>query len=313
MNRFFLTACALFTTSLISISLTGCDLINPPKKEEKKTVQAEKPKEAAIPAAQNQPLPKDVLAKVGSWTLTIDQFNERLALLKQGMPDFDDKDPKAKEALLNELIRQELLVKDAQETGIGQQKDIVDAVEDFRRTMMVQELATQLTKGISVDEKEAEQYYNENKKLFVEPVEWKVREIVVADEAAAKNILVQVLQGGDFAEIAKTQSQGKTAAAGGELKSFVKAPFEAMQTAVASLDIGGVSSVFKGPDGFYIVKVDAKKGGVAKPFAQIKDELVSGLTQRKQQETILDHINKLAEKTPIDVNKELIGGPDAKQ
>ncbi|HLD87762.1 MAG TPA: peptidyl-prolyl cis-trans isomerase [Candidatus Omnitrophota bacterium] len=288
-----MTAVFLFT-----IIFTGCDLFSPPKKA---------PAPAPSAAETSSPIPKDVLVRVGGWTLTGPQFEERLKLLKEGLPDFDPTKPGSKEALLNELIRQQLLVKDAENSGLARESDITEAVEDFRRTLLVQKLANQLTKDIVADEKEAQEYYDQNKDLFVESMQYTVREIVVSDETAAKNILVQLLQGADFSETAKAQSKAKTASGGGALPAFTKAPFEVMQSAITNLDAGGVSSVFKGPEGFYIVKVDSKKGGAMKPFAEVKQDLIAGLTLRKQQKAILDHINQLAEKTKVEINQELLG------
>ena len=307
MNKIITCISPITTVFLLTGIFTGCDLINPPSKNAKTPVKKDTVAQAEAPAAAPVALPKDVVVRVGNWTLTSQQFDERLKLLKEGLPDFDANKPGSKEALLNELIRQQLLVKDAEDSGVARQSDITDAVEDFRRTLLVQKLANRLTKDIVADEKEAQEYYDQNKDLFVEPVQYTAREIVAVDEAAAKNILVQVLQGADFGDTAKAQSKGKTADKGGALGAFTKAPFEAMQNAIASLEAGGTSAVFKGPDGFYIVKVDSKKGGAAKPFAEVKQDLISGLTLRKQQQAILDHINKLAEKNKVEVNKELLG------
>lgn len=292
--------CGVLFLTLGVISLTGCDLLGiGPKKQD----HATKP-----PASVEGPLPKNVLARVGNWTLTTDEFNERLKLLKQGLPDFKDNDANTKKMVLDELIRQQLLVKDAQDSGIGESKDIKDAVEDFRKTLLVQELANRLTKDVAANETDARLWYDENKDKFAQPITWKVREIVVPDEATAKNLLAQVLQGGDFAQIAQAQSKGATAAMGGELKPFMtgKAPFEAMQAAIANLGEGDLSTVFKGPQGYYIVKVDSKKGGTVKPFADVKNDLISGLTMQKQQAVILEHLNKLAEKNKVEINKELV-------
>ena len=274
MKRAFSGVFVMTAIFLLTIIFAGCDLFSPPKK-------APAPAPSAVEASS--PMPKDVLVRVGGWTLTGPQFEERLKLLKEGLPDFDPTKPGSKEALLNELIRQQLLVKDAENSGLARESDITEAVEDFRRTLLVQKLANQLTKDIVADEKEAQEYYDQNKDLFVEPMQYTVREIVVADETAAKNILVQLLQGADFAETAKAQSKAKTASGGGALPAFTKDPFEAMQSAMANLDAGSVSSVFKGPEGFYIVKVDSKKGGAMKPFAGVKQDLIAGLTLRKQQ------------------------------
>lgn len=294
----------------ISLFLSGCDVINPKKPETKTLVNAVK-KEAVSTASttvadDSQPLPADIIVKVGGWALSTDEFNQRLSLLKESLPGFDPAKQGTKEAVLNELIRQQLLVKDAEDSGIGQSKDISEAVEDFRRTMLVQELANRLTKDVKVTEAEAQKYYNDHREDFVMPTRWKVREIVLSDESTAKSVLVQVLQGGNFAEIAKAQSKGKTAADGGALKPFTKAPFAAMQVAIANLEEGGTSSFFKGEgNNYYIVHVDEKKGGETKQFSEIKADLVAALTTRKQQETVLEHINQLSKKINVKVNKNL--------
>jgi len=292
--------------------LTGCDLLGlGPKKQDDSKKQPEAtvaPSVAqSVPTVQG-PLPGNALVRIGSWTLTTEEFNNRLNLLKQQLPDFKQDDSASKNAVLEELVRQELLVKDAEDSDIGNTKEIKDAIEDFRKTLLVQELASRLTKEVSATEEDAHAYYDANKDKFTESITWKVSEIVVGDEATAKSTLVQILQGGDFAQIAQAQSKAANAAAGGKLKVFVtgKAPFDAMQTAISNLDEGGVSGVFKGPEGYYIVKVDSKTGGTLKSFADVKKDLIYGLTLQKQQAVILNHLKDLSEKNKPEYNKELI-------
>jgi peptidyl-prolyl cis-trans isomerase C len=296
------------------VFLTGCDLLGlGPKKQDNSQNQSAAPISVTPPASasaqeQQGPLPSNALVRIGSWTLTADDFNNRLGLLKQQLPDFKENDPASKNAVLDELVRQQLLVKDAEDSDIGNTKEIKDAIEDFRKTLLVQELASRLTKNVAATEDDARAYYDANKARFTEPVTWTVRQIVVGDEASAKSILVQVLQGGDFGSIAQAQSKAANAAEGGKLPAFItgKAPFDAMQIAIANLDEGGISGVFKGPDGYYIVKVDSKTGGAIKPFLDIKKDLVYGLTLQKQQAIILNHLRELAEKNKPEYNKDLI-------
>ncbi len=300
-NRIFLMSLA----GMVVFSLTGCDLFSPSKKDAKKVTAEQVVAPPLAIVNEEGPLSTDTVARVGSWKLSTNEFNERLKLLKQGLPDFNEKDPQTKATVLNELIRQQLLVKDAEDSEIGSKKDIKDAVEDFRRTLLVQELANRITKDIAATSEEAQEYYNKNKELFLK---WKVRQIVVADEAAAKALLVQILQGGDFAVLAKEQSKDKTASEGGLIADVAAAPAET-QKVVAPLDTGGTSSVFKGPGGFTIVHVDEKK---LEDFSIVKKDLVSGLTLRKQQTAILEHIDRLAKKTKVDVNNDLLGISDKK-
>jgi peptidyl-prolyl cis-trans isomerase C len=304
---------------LLGTALAGCDLlgIGPKKQDESKkqpdmtastvTAPVTPASGGTQPAAQG-PLPADALVRIGNWTLTTDEFNSRVTLLKQQLPDFKDNDPASRNAVLDELIRQQLLVKEAEDSNAGNSKEIKEAVEDFRKTLLVQDIAGRLTKDVSATESDARAYYDANKDKLATPVTWTVRQIVTDDQAAAKNILVQVLQGGDFAQIAQAQSKAANAAEGGKLKPFVtgKAPFEGMQTAISNLDEGGVSGVFKGPDGYYIVKVDSKAGGAVKPFDEVKKDLIYGLTLQKQQAVLLNHLRELADKDKPEYNKELI-------
>ena len=84
-----------------------------------------------------------------------------------------------KNAVLEELVRQQLLVKDAEDSDIGNTKEIKDAVEDFRKTLLVQELASRLTKEVAATEDDARAYYDANKDKFTDPVTWNVSQIVV--------------------------------------------------------------------------------------------------------------------------------------
>jgi peptidyl-prolyl cis-trans isomerase C len=302
----------------VATGLAGCEKISSvydhlTKKESaksapisvEKSVSPSKNIPAEIPKTK-ETLPANVVASVGDWSITLDEFNDKLSKLKDILPEFDPADINSKKLILEELVRQELLVKDAEQSGVAQQKEIMDTVEDFRKTLLVQEVATKLTKDIKATEADAQVYYDKNKENFVVKSEWKVREIVLPSESEAKEILVQLLQGGDFVEIAKTKSKSVTANKGGDIGWVAKFPFDQMRAAVIALETGKTSGVFKGPNGYYIVKLEDKRGGAPKPFLAIKADLTKKLSLKKQQEAVLEYLNTLAAKTKIQVNEELL-------
>jgi len=321
-SRFFLVS---FVGLVIVVNLAGCDSF---KKlgdyfsEKPKTAQKAPPvvapaastqanQKMASPAKTEKPsapaaVPANTLAKVGNWSISLPEFKERLAALKEAVPDYDIKDVNQNKAILQELIRQQLLVDEAEKTGVAKNKDISMAVEEFRRTMLVREMANQLTKDVKVTEEDAKKYYEDNKKDFAEPTEWHLREVVLATEDDAKKTLVEIINGADFGETAKQKSKTKSAWKKGDL-GFVKTfDFPQMESAVSALEAGGVSGVFKGPEGFYIVKLEEKKGGVAKAFDELKDEIINGLTILKKQQILLDHLDALQKQTDIQVNEKLL-------
>lgn len=317
-----------FIISLFLISLFGCDKLSefkeyfspsPKQTVKPQTVSSPLPTAPAAPvSSQTAALPDNVLAQVGNWKLTVDEFNDRLKKLKEAVPEYDINAPEARQLVLEELIRQQLLVADAEQTGVAEQKEIADAVQEFRRTLLVREVAMKLTKGVEATEAEARDYYEKNKEALAEPTEWHLREIVANTEVGAKEILIEALKGTDFAQLAKDRSVGKTAASGGDL-GFLSEPLgqepmraasfvpEFMLNEIKTLDVGGISKVFKGPEGFYVVKVEEKKGGKTKEFEEIKNDIISGLTLLKQQQAVLDHLNKLSQKMDVKINEKFLG------
>lgn len=306
----------IFAVSLIlAVSVSGCDLITSIKEyfqgSAKETTDGPAPAQTTAPAQSPSkpaaaPMAANTLARIGDWSMTIEEFNERLAALKEAVPEYDTGDPQARRLILDELVNQQLLVMGAQRSGLAAQKDIRDAVEEFRRTLIVREVARQLTENIAMTEEEARAFYDENKEAMVGPAQWHVREIVVPEKEDATNILMEILQGADFAETAKLYSAGKTAAEGGDLGFITQEPFPQMGSALLPLEEGDVSSVFKGPEGYYIVKLEEKKGGEQIGFDDIKDDIIQSQTLLKQQQAVLDHLDRLKAQMKIEINEQLL-------
>ena len=290
---------------LAGLAFSGCDLLNPPKKAVK-PLKAEAAQSVASKVDNKAPLPAGVVARVGDWTITQDEFNEKIKGVKDMVKDFNEKEPGAKAMLLNEIVRQQLLIQAARKEGLQNTKEIQTAMKEFENTLLVQEIVTRQTKDVTATEEDAKKYYEANTEEFKKPLEKQLREIVAGTETEAKDILVQVLQGGDFAQIAKDKSKGKTKDNGGDLGFKTEASFPAMAAAVSTLNKGGVSSVFQGPDGFYIVKVEDVRGGDKVPYEEVKTDLLKFLKLRQQQQVLADKVKEIGQQIKVQVNEDLI-------
>ena len=301
---------------IIALSLAGCDSFKSIKEyfsesaKEPAVVTAPVKKPVAVPpktSPADVPMAANILARVGNWSITAEEFKDRLVALKEVMPDYDTTNQEAKAMVLEELINQQMLVLDAEKTGLARQKDIQAAVDEFRRTLIVREVAQQLTGDITVSEEEARKFYDDNKDALIGPAQWHVREIVSPTKEQATSILGEILGGEDFAEIAKQQSSGKTAAEGGDLGFITQEPFPQMGSALLSLtEDGDVSGVFKGPEGYYIVKLEEKKGGEQLSFEDIKEDIIHSQTLLKQQQAILGHLDRLKSEIKVEINEQLL-------
>jgi parvulin-like peptidyl-prolyl isomerase len=304
---------------ILALTFSGCDFIksikeyfqepeDAPSAQTSPAAPAVVPQQSPTPAQPTAatPMAADVLARVGKWSLTVQDFEDRLVALKEVVPEYDITDPEARRLVLDELINQQVLVEDAEAKGVAAQKDIQAAVEEFRRTLIIRQIAQQITENITVPESDALAFYEENKEAMVGPAQWHVSEIVVPTKEQATTILSDILKGMDFAETAKQYSTSKTAVNGGDMGFIEEEPFPQMGKALVNLEPGDVSSVFDGPDGFYIVKLLEKKGGEPISFEEIKEDIIQNQTLLMQQQAILDHLNRLKATTKIEINEELL-------
>ena len=289
------------------LTTSGCDLIDTAKEFFNKKTSTQTQTATKTPmASPDKPLSGNEVARVGGWRISLEEFNERLTALKEVLPDFDETDVESKKMVLDELVRQQLVVADAERTGAGNDPEIRDAVEEFRRTLIVRQTAAKITADISVSDEEIVAFYDENKEILINPIEMKVRSIVLETQPEANDLLIQLLQGADFAEMAKQKSIGDNAAQGGDMGWIADVPFPEMANALIPLEKGDISSVFRGPDGFYIVKAEDKKGGETIPLEDVKEDIRQNRIIFKQQQAIESYIEGLRGKIKIETNEALL-------
>ncbi|MBF0483754.1 MAG: peptidyl-prolyl cis-trans isomerase [Candidatus Omnitrophica bacterium] len=284
---------SLFLILVFSVALTSC----------KKLSAQGKPSDKA-PAASS-----DIAIQVGDWKMTKDQFDVRVGMVGKSVPQFDAKSKDAKKMLAEEIVRQQLLIVDAKQKGLANKKEVEEAIEDFRNNILAQAAAAEVVKNLTASDEDIKKFYDTNKDAIANmanPPAFHLAEIVAADEAKANDLLARVKKGDDFAAVAKEASIGKTAANGGDLGLLSKPTFPEMGPEVGKLEAGGLSGVFKGPEGFYILKLIEKKVGEAPEFEKVKNDLIQPATMQKQQEAVLKYIEELKAKSKVVVNENLL-------
>ncbi|MCY3722242.1 MAG: peptidyl-prolyl cis-trans isomerase [Candidatus Poribacteria bacterium] len=167
-----------------------------------------------------------------------------------------------------------------------------------------------------VSDEDIAAHYEENQAEFTTPEVVKARHILkkfpdnatdeqkaetkTAAEELLKTINAELAAGADFAELARTHSEGPSGAQGGALRGgnpklppgdyfargdMVK-PFE--ETAFDSLEPGEVSGLVETQFGFHIIKLEEKKAPEVQPFDQVQYDIrqklvqVSGVDEAKE-------------------------------
>lgn len=155
-------------------------------------------------------------------------------------------------------------------------------MDEFRENIRGYVLGTKLFNTVTQDappasDEEALQYYNDNPDVFKKPETKRVRHILVADEAAANQVLLRLAAGEDFVNLAKEVSiDAGTRDMGGDLGerpaqgSGLVPEFE---QAMAQLGKGQTSGPVKTQYGYHIIRVDRIIPPGQRSFESVKEKL----------------------------------------
>jgi len=289
---------------LVSIAmcfaLTGCDILKP-RKPVKTVSQVEETAPAQVKGT--------LIAKVNNFPITLEDLNEEIinynALVPPDQPQLKitSRDQKI-DYLKNDMVRRVLLYQEALDRGLDRKEEVQKALEKTEIELLVMQLIQEEANKIEATSAEVEDYYNKFKDELKEPEERQIRQIVVSTEQEARDILILLLQGNDFATLARERSKAPNAKNGGDMGFVQQGQNSAQFDSVAfsdTLDVGKASNYFKGPDGYYILKIEAKRGGKQKSLSEIWDDIKKGLTFLKQQQKIEELIQKLSRQAKLEI------------
>lgn len=151
-----------------------------------------------------------------------------------------------------------------------------------------------LRNAIQIPEAELRSYYQQNLSSYQLPEKVRASHILLKTEgkspeetekirARAAELLLQVRQGGDFAELARKNSEDPVSAAnGGDLGLFGRgAMVPEFENAAFSLGVGAISDLVKTQFGFHIIKVIEKQPARTQSFEEVESLIRPSLQQRK--------------------------------
>ncbi|MBW1787895.1 MAG: SurA N-terminal domain-containing protein [Deltaproteobacteria bacterium] len=142
-----------------------------------------------------------------------------------------------------------------------------------------------------VADNDIQAYYEYNISAFSSPKQVKARHILFMVEEGvsedkergvrdkAKAVLEEARQGKDFAELAKTYSEGPTKTKGGDLGYFSEGNMvKSFEEAAFKLKAGEISGLVRTPFGYHIIKVEDVKEAGTKQLEEVKEEILDKVT-----------------------------------
>jgi peptidyl-prolyl cis-trans isomerase D len=189
------------------------------------------------------------------------------------------------------------------------------AIPETRKIEYLSFGADQLPGGKpTVTDADLQAYYNQHKDAYAVKEQVKARHILIAvpqgsdakTDAAAKakaqGILDQLRKGGDFAALAKANSDDPGSKdSGGELGFFTKGKMvPAFEQAAFALKPGQISDLVKTDFGYHIIQAEEHDQAHEKTLAEVKPEIEPVIEQQKLGQAEMKYANDLAQQAKKD-------------
>jgi len=286
---------------------------------------------AASPAAPASP----VLAEIGSQKLTLERFDTYWELLPAPRREAYAAQG-GRRAFLDDIVKQKLMVVEAERLGLPSQPELAARLELQRETSLAQALVEREIASKIVAEEDLRAYYKEHAGDFKEPETLSARHILVTprtdsrinnsrsddaqtpEQARAKieRLQKELAQGADFGELARAWSEDVTASQSGALGEFTSGrmvkPFE---DAALALEPGQVSDVVETVYGYHLIQLLERRPERVPAYEDVRDRIQALLRREKSGEfnpRVQQYVQELQGRTPVTIHAELLEGPPGK-
>ena len=218
----------------------------------------------------------NVLARVGDRTITTDDF---LDVARRNQQQYAGPPEIVKSALLEDLVKRELLVLEAQKRGLVPADDLArvrrEAEEQEAFRTLVERVAP---RDVPVSEAEVQAFHRQRAN------EAHTLVVFTADHLSIEQALAEIRRGANFGTVADRFNSTGMTPSHGDL-GFVAAGqmVQPIDQVIATGVVGQVVGPLESPgDGWFLVKVTEHRPRQQEPLERERDMLRSMLQQRKQ-------------------------------
>lgn len=193
-----------------------------------------------------------------------------------------------KEKIVEELIQREILVQDALQKHLDQSPEVVERLDETKKTLLTQADVQDFIKANPVTDAEIKAEYD-SKVGGVNGTEYKARHILVKTEDEAKKIIAELDKGGDFAKLANKYSlDAKESQNGGDLGWFVASQMvEPFSKAVIALEKGKYTKTpVQTQFGWHVILREDSRAQTPPPLDAVKEQLLPFLQRKKVQDML---------------------------
>lgn len=237
---------------------------------------------------------------------------------------------------LNELIKQALLLQEAERQGIKvSRQEFMTYLEmsqegydkeSFQRSLEIEEISQDswnakqnnilmikklteeiLTSKIQISEKDLLEYFKRHKEEFQKGEQVRTLHIMVENEDEARRILKMIRKGKSFSELAKDHSLSPEGKTGGDMGYFETGQMPKEFEDVFKLKINKVSDIIRTPYGVHVFKVIDKKPERKMSFEESKKQIHAKLLREAQELAFQQWLEEIKQKSKIIIKNEVLG------
>jgi len=228
-----------------------------------------------------------IVAKVGDRIITVQDFEDAsLKMEEKYLPTTNDLD--GKKQLLKWIINKEIMSLKAQVAGYEKDEWFVGFWNRYKNPFLVAAMMDKLVRQkVKVTEEEVKKYYD---KMHYE---YSISQIVVPSEEDAIEIRRKLLNGADFAEMAKRYSMGANAQDGGYVGDApIGKLFWWVEEALFDMKEGDISEPLRTSEGYAIIKVHRIKRIIPENDIEYARKRVRAIKEKKGIEELKAKIEK---------------------
>jgi peptidyl-prolyl cis-trans isomerase C len=247
----------------------------------------------------------EVLARVGSYKITVGSFNDRIAHLPERYQKVVEK---RKKEFLEEVINDTLLYQEALRKGLEKDDDTVKVIEEAKKKILIARLLKdEVDDKLDITQEEVLEVYNGNKEDYMTPEIMRVSHILVQSNEDAEKVLKELERGKDFEDLARAKSVDPTAQRGGDIGYFPRGQLmPEFEDACVKLEVGETSGVVKTKLGYHIIKLTDRRAPQLKPLERVEESIRSKLRTLKRQKIFNALLGGLRKKTKIEINEKAL-------
>lgn len=299
-----------------------------------------------------QDIVEAIVAVVNDDIITLSEYKQeyisRVRMLRAQLQgeELTQQEEFLKETLLESLITDTLLLQEARKLGLNVTEQVRMTLENIKRennlttdeqfqralaqqgvtyeefvkqmeqNMLKQNIIfSEVGRKIAIDDSEIVSYYKVHQEDFIEPIEYTLKMIYIAQEGknpeeieSKKTQVDQKIEvNEDFGQVATEFSEGPEKDSQGDLGSFKKGELQKeLEQSVEGLEVGAITPWLNMQGAWYRLKLVDKKDRRLKDFQEVRKQIEEIIFEERQQEELEKYMLNIRNKSYI---KILIGKP----